>query len=77
MRFGHWLALLGLYLLARDLPYLEQHGFERDDTDPPGGRSGLTVLTDNRTGLQYIYTRDGGGLTVRLDVDGKPLRTRP
>lgn len=38
----------------------------KDDTDPPGGRSGLIIYTDHLTGCQYL--RSGfGGLTPRMD----------
>ncbi len=45
----------------------------RDDTDAPAERSGLMVYTDHATGVQYLSTV-AGGLTVRVDKDGKPLR---
>jgi hypothetical protein len=48
----------------------------RDDTDPPGGRSNLRPLTDHKTGLQYLATV-GGGITPRLDLDGKHMRAHP
>lgn len=48
-------------------------GFGRDDTDEPNGkRSGMVVYTDYGTGIQYISTT-AGGLTVRVDQDGKPM----
>lgn len=43
-----------------------------DDSDPPGGRSGMRPLTDHRTGCQYL-TVPGGGVTPRLDQDGKHI----
>lgn len=46
-----------------------------DDTDPPDGRSGLTLSTDHRTGCQYLG-RPLGGLTPRLDGTGKHLGCR-
>jgi hypothetical protein len=45
----------------------------RDDTDPPGARSGLGLLTDHKTGLQYLSTARGG-VTPRLDPDGKHMK---
>lgn len=45
----------------------------KDDTDPPNGRSGLSLYTDNKTGLQYIGTMFGS-LTPRLDSDGKQMK---
>lgn len=44
----------------------------RDDSDPPGGRSGVSVITDHRTGLQYLKA-PGGGLTPRLGMDGEQI----
>lgn len=44
----------------------------RDNTDPKGGRSGLVLYTDAATGVQYVGTVMGG-LTVRVDRDGKPF----
>lgn len=44
-----------------------------DDTDFNGDRSGMEILTDCRTGLQYLATREGG-LTPRLDVDATQIR---
>jgi len=43
---------------------------ERDDSDPLGGRSGMMVLTDDKTGCQYLYR---GGLTPRMDAMGKQV----
>lgn len=46
-----------------------------DSTDDhnTGARSGMRVFIDHGTGLQYLNTW-GGGLTPRLDVDGKHMR---
>lgn len=47
-----------------------------DDSDRDGWhRSGATVVTDHRTGLQYLSPR-GGGITPRLDEHGRQMRTR-
>lgn len=46
----------------------------RDDSDPPHGDvSGLTVYTDHLTGNQYLGSRSYGGITPRLDKDGKQV----
>ena len=42
----------------------------RDDSDPPGGRSGMMVLTDNLTGCQYLYR---SSITPRMDSNGKQI----
>lgn len=44
-----------------------------DDTDVDAwNRSGMRVYTDAKTGVQYLGTARGG-LTVRVDKDGRPL----
>ena len=43
-----------------------------------GGFSiGATVLVDKQTGVNYLYANAGygGGLTVLVDADGKPIVT--
>jgi hypothetical protein len=59
----HALNMLG----ARILPHAT------DDSDAGSDRrSGVTVITDHKTGLQYLaYPR--GGLTPRLDRDGRHI----
>ena len=36
--------------------------------------SGIEILTDKKTGVQYLFYKSGftGGLTPLLDSDGKP-----
>jgi hypothetical protein len=52
----------------------------RDDSDPPGGRSGFTPRTDALTGCQYLVTPGlfgmGASITPRLDAAGKPICRR-
>ena len=40
-----------------------------------GALKGTRVITDNRTGVQYLFVYDNyaGGLTLLVDKDGKPL----
>lgn len=45
----------------------------RDSTDPPGGRSGMTIYTDRATGCEYLSNR---GLTPRVDGKGRHLGCR-
>lgn len=45
---------------------------EKDSTDPIDGRSGLEIKVDALTGCQYLTTPNGG-LTPRLDVNGKQI----
>lgn len=53
-------------------------GLRGDDTDrfnekgKLAKRSGLSVLTDYKTGVQYLYL-PLAGMTPRLDADGKPV----
>lgn len=39
-----------------------------------GKLSGVKILLDKETGIQYVFAFDGyaGGMTVLLDGDGKP-----
>jgi hypothetical protein len=41
----------------------------KNETDPPDGRSGLSLFTDHRTGIQYVGAR-GYGLVPRLGPNG-------
>jgi Family of unknown function (DUF6440) len=43
-----------------------------DKTDAPGAHSGIAVYTDHETGVQYVTT-GFGGLTPRIDANGKPM----
>lgn len=62
---------LGYFLLFYFAVKLISHGWSKDDTDSPTGRSGLFLYTDNATGVQYVGDLFGG-LTPRLDASGKP-----
>jgi len=49
--------------------------FGRDDSDQPGWfgkRSGVTPVTDNLTGCQYL-TLSSGAITPRLDASGHQI----
>lgn len=62
--------VVGLMLL-----WLVQGAFSLgvDDSDCDGWhRSGVAVVTDHRTGLQYLRSPDGG-ITPRLDATGKQI----
>ncbi len=50
----------------------------RDSTDAPGrgGRSGLTLYVDHGTGVEYVSTIMGG-LTPRVDAQGRPMVRKP
>lgn len=50
--------------------------FGRDDTDGEWPhRSGMSPMTDARTGCQYLRTADGG-ITPRLDGNGRQIGCR-
>lgn len=40
--------------------------------------TGVTVLVDTQTGVNYLYVQRGygGGLTPLLDANGKPIITK-
>ncbi|GKX65267.1 DUF6440 family protein [Inconstantimicrobium mannanitabidum] len=40
-----------------------------------GGMAGCKIILDKNTGVQYLYAYDGygGGVTVLVDKDGKPI----
>ena len=61
------MVLVGIALMTRATPY--------DDTDPPGGRSGLVLLTDNPTGCQYLST-SRGGIVPRFNGTGEHVGCR-
>lgn len=44
-----------------------------DSTDEPGKRSGVIVVTDAKTGMQYLRT-PGGGITPRIDAECHQMR---
>ena len=64
----HWVGISAvLYVLAN--VFIGQTGYGRDDTDG-AKRSNMALRTDYGTGCQYLET-SGGGITPRLDVNGK------
>lgn len=69
------MAILAAYLLISIAtnPYGALNAFKRDDTDGKE-RSGLVIYTDHKTGVQYVGNALGG-LTVRVDENGKPLKS--
>lgn len=50
---------------------------QRDDSDPPDGRSGLLIYTDHLTGCQYVARLGLNGaaepLTPRMRADGSQV----
>jgi len=67
------LAILTISLVANYLRW----GYDSTDDKRAGRmfgkRSGLTIYTDNLTGVQYIKGGLFGGVHPRLDKDGKPI----
>ncbi len=52
---------------------------DSDDTDGPDGPSGLTLVTDHKTGCQYVGFRGlygAGGITPRVDGHGHHVGCR-
>lgn len=76
--YTRWVAkwvLFGIFVswLINQMP------FGRDNTDEPGWfgkRSGVTPTIDRATGCQYLRTSDGG-ITPRLDFDGRQVGCKP
>lgn len=67
MRLLPWLMIVGGFVLLA-----AQCSSQKDSTDPPGGRSGLSIYVDHYTGCQYLSS-SWGGLTPRLDTDGRHI----
>jgi hypothetical protein len=44
-------------------------------SEKKGIREGTRIITDTKTGVQYLFANWGtaGGLTLLVDKDGKPL----
>ena len=67
------LLLVGCGTMSRDeSATLQEVGdrFEKVSTF-----AGTYIIIDNETGVQYLYVQHeyGGGLTVLVDADGKPM----
>jgi hypothetical protein len=60
-----------LFITIFTSPYGVFKAFKRDDTDGKK-KSGLVIYTDYKTGVQYVGNQLGG-LTVRVDENGKPM----
>ena len=70
---GIFAAAIYLSLAALIVTSVANYSRPYDDTDFNGNRSGMEVLTDCLTGLQYLSTREGG-LTPRLNNDQTQIR---
>lgn len=60
-------VVIGLLGLA--LPKDDSDGYE-------GKRSGFRILTDNKTGVQYLQVGFTGPLTIRVDQAGYPITAK-
>lgn len=69
--------LITIFFLFWIIDRLLMNRGKRDESDEPGKgeKSGLLVRTDYGTGVQYLEA-PYGGLTVRVDADGKPMRAK-
>lgn len=73
--FIHCLVQTGLILCAAVIAFSLLRnigGIGTDDSDwSPWDRSGLTIYTDAKTGVQYLGV--GDALTPRIDAQGWPI----
>ena len=63
-------------IFAREKKEKKDKRFELVHKESIGGLSGVQILRDRRTGVQYLFVAAGyaGGLTALLDMEGRPLR---
>lgn len=72
--FTKWLAMWYVIGMIINFLIINLFGYGTDDSDlDKSHRSGVKVITDYKTGLQYLETSKGG-ITPRLNVDGKQLK---
>lgn len=62
----------GILVVALVISLIGNMTTPRDDSDAKQSQSGLQVLTDEKTGLQYL--RSKSGMTPRFCVNGKQMR---
>ena len=65
-------ALAAAVVVIAVVSFLSMHQTPRDNSDPIGGRSNMSVLTDALTGCQYLATQRGG-ITPRMGADNKQV----
>ena len=63
-------------LFGREKKEKPDKRFELVHKESVGAMSGVRILRDKRTGVQYLLVVEGyaGGLTALLDMDGRPIR---
>ena len=71
--FGVGMGLaIGILVVALAVSLINGLTTSRDDSDSKHGRSNMQVLTDEKTGLQYL--RSKSGMTPRFDANGQQMR---
>ena len=70
--FGGFITTAAVLISIVIVAGLAQHQPPRDNSDPIGGRSNMSVLTDALTGCQYLATQRGG-ITPRMGADNKQV----
>lgn len=71
---------IGVVIVCTYVSNYFRWGFDDTDDVRPGQtfgvRSGLTIYTDYKTGVQYVKCGLFGSSTPRLDRNGKPIVTK-
>ena len=70
--FGGFITTAAVLISIVIVAAISMHRPPRDNSDPVGGRSNMSVLTDALTGCQYLATQRGG-ITPRMDADNKQV----
>lgn len=70
--FGGFITTAAAVVVIVIVAGISMHRPPRDNSDPVGGRSNMSVLTDALTGCQYLATQRGG-ITPRMDSDNKQV----
>ena len=70
--FGVLGGLLIAMLFAGVISFGNSSPLDSTDDHVTGARSQMRILVDHGTGCQYLKTASGG-LTPRLDAQGKPM----
>lgn len=71
-KFTIWFCMWFVISLVISFLFNRFTDIGRDDSDSKTEKSGVKVVTDHLTGLQYLET-SRGGITPRLDIDGKQV----
>lgn len=71
-QFTLWICAWFVFALFVGFLFNRFTDIGRDDSDSETERSGVKIITDHLTGLQYLET-ERGGITPRLNIDGKQV----